>query len=78
MFSAENPPTECRLGHRLGPYRVLVGFERCTCELRGPSQGHFSWTCRVCFDVQYSGGHVDDSKLMNPPPVVLEGLRIKD
>jgi hypothetical protein len=36
-------PTECINGHPLGPGRMLVGHQRCTC--RG---GHLSWTCLTC------------------------------
>lgn len=34
------PPTRCPAGHDIGPGRVLVGHQPCSC--RG---GHTTWTC---------------------------------
>lgn len=44
--AAEDPPY-CANGHRLGPRRVLVGFEPCTCTPT-VGGGHRLWHCRTC------------------------------
>ena len=41
------PPTECINGHQLGPNRVLVGHQPCSC------QGSRAGTCRVCGETFY-------------------------
>jgi len=75
MYSASNPPKTCECGNRLGPNRVLVDFARCFCE-RAEHSGHHTWTCRVCGRITYADGHVDDTKLMLPPPAFPPSVRI--
>jgi hypothetical protein len=43
----ELPPATCPNGHRLGPGRVLVGWQACDCG------GHRTWACRECDGVVY-------------------------
>jgi len=68
-------PRVCGNGHRLGPNRALVDAPRCRCD-KAVHGGHNSWTCRVCGHVIYSDGHVDNSKLVLPPPALTDAVRI--
>lgn len=36
-------PVACQNGHRLGPGRVLLGWQACQA-----TQGHLTWTCLRC------------------------------
>ncbi|MFC9786405.1 hypothetical protein [Rhodococcus sp. NPDC127528] len=47
----ETSPSHCPRGHRLGPRRVLVGWQACACS---PRLGHRTHECRTCGAVIYT------------------------
>lgn len=47
---SEYAPTVCPNGHALGPRRVLVGSQVCSCEIHH----HRTHACRECGVVTYS------------------------
>jgi len=50
---SETPPAECSNGHPLGQHQAIVGWLPCNCA----GEGHRTWTCRTCRDVQYDPPH---------------------
>jgi hypothetical protein len=58
-------PPECPAGHPLGPRRVEVGHQACSC-----SSGHTTWRCLACQATIYAPALAETCTVLAGPATV--------